>query len=171
MSEIYNIIPAQEFRNTDKVKFHFLPILDDLKGIDRVEHAANAISPGSIDDVERPWYMHPHQVDNLIVFAGTRHVELYTKELGEIVQLDVTAKTIIKDGELLFEGPAMLSWPTFTYHRISSGAEGSLSVNFAVREEDFDIKTNFNIYDLDIETGVDKVIREGHLDQKNVLPE
>lgn len=39
-------------------------------------------------------------------------------------------------------------------------------MNFAVHYEGFDIKTNFNIYDLDTETGKFEIIRAGHLDQQ-----
>lgn len=166
MVEIYKIIPAEEFRNTKDVQFHTLPMLENLKGLDLVRHQADAISPGSVGDTEKPWYMHPNQIDNLIVFHGIRHVELYREDLGEIVRLDVTPDTIVKNGEVLYEGPAMLSWPTDTFHRITSGSDGSYSLNFAVREDDFDIKTNFNIFKLDTDTGQYEVVREGFKDQK-----
>ena len=51
------------------------------------------------------------------------------------------------------------------FHRIKSGPEGSKSLNFAVRYEGFDIRTNFNIYDLDVDSGEYSVAREGHKDQ------
>lgn len=166
MVEIYKIIPAKEFRNTESVQFHSLPVLENLKGLDLVRHGANAISPGSVGDTEKPWYMHPHQIDNLIVFHGVRYVELYRVDLGKVVRLEVTPEKIIENGEVLYEGPAMLSWPTDTFHRITSGDGGSYSLNFAVREEGFDIKTNFNIFELDSESGDFKVVREGFKDQK-----
>jgi hypothetical protein len=46
-----------------------------IDGIDRVTHAANSIFPGPIDDVKRPWYMHPGQDDHLMVLQGTRYVD------------------------------------------------------------------------------------------------
>ena len=52
------------------------------------------------------------------------------------------------------------------FHRVISDAKlGSASLNLAVHYEGYDIRTNFSIYDLDIETGEYRVIREGHLDQ------
>jgi hypothetical protein len=61
----------------------------------------------------------------------------------------------------------MLVWPCGVFHRIVSCPEqGSSSVNFAVHTYGFDIRTNFNIYDLDTESGQFKVIRAGYLDQK-----
>ena len=168
MSDIFKIIPAKEFRNTENVQFHFIPLFENLKGMDLVKHGENAISPGRIEDVERPWYMHPHQVDNLIVFNGKRQVELFRKGDKAIVSLDVTPEKIIQDGKVLYEGPAVLSWPTLTFHRIESGDEGSYSLNFAVRGEEFDIKTNFSIYDLNTMNGEYEVIREGARDQKTI---
>jgi hypothetical protein len=166
MSDLYKIIPSQEFRNTKKVQFHFIPILKKLKAMDRVEHGPNASSPGAVGNVSHPWYMHPHQTDNIMVFHGKRIIELYQVGMDEIETFEVTPHAIEKDGEVLHEGPAMLSWPVNTFHRVKSGEEGSVSVNFAQRTEGFDILTEFNIYDLKPETGEYKVIREGHLDQR-----
>ena len=59
----------------------------------------------------------------------------------------------------------MVVWPAGIFHRIISGSEGSISVNFATRTDKFDLATNFNIYDLDIKTGEYRVIRDGRLDQ------
>jgi len=42
---------------------------------------------------------------------------------------------------------------------------GHSAINFAVHYEGIDIRTNFNIYDLDTETGKFRVIREGYIDQ------
>ena len=55
----------------------------------------------------------------------------------------------MKNNKLYFNAPAMLVWPSGIFHRIISGSDGSISVNFATRHNGFDIKTNFNIYDLD----------------------
>ena len=51
------------------------------------------------------------------------------------------------------------------FHRIISGSEGSISINFATRTSKFDLADNFNIYDLNTNTGEYKVIRNGALDQ------
>jgi hypothetical protein len=60
----------------------------------------------------------------------------------------------------------MLIWPCGVFHRIRSDEKtGSASLNFAVRYDGFDIKTNFNVYDLDPATGEYRMIRAGHLDQ------
>lgn len=110
--------------------------------------------------------MHPHQEDNLMVLHGTRDIDIYTPDHGKVEHFSVTADHVCHNGEICYMGAAMLVWACNVFHRIISSPEnGSASVNFAVRNDGFDIKTNFNIYDLNTETGKFTVIREGHLDQ------
>ena len=168
MQDIFKIIPAKEFRNTDNVQFHFLPVFENLKGIDLVRHKPNATSPGAVGSVERPWYMHPHQTDNLIVFQGKRIVDLYSEEHGRPEVFEVTPELITHNGEVISTGPAILSWATRVFHQVVSGPEGSLSMNFAVRDEHCGLDTEFNIYDLDTKTGKHEVIRAGFKDQKQL---
>jgi hypothetical protein len=164
---LYRIIPLKVFRKTQNVTFDFVPVqlLPRIDAIDRVIHESNAVSPGPVGSVERPWYMHPCQDDNLVVVYGTRHVEIYTHAHGTIEKFTVTPHEIIRDGEIIYKGGAMLIWPRNVFHRIQSDAQGSASLNLAVHYEGFDIRTNFNIYHLEIATGEYKVIREGFLDQ------
>lgn len=166
VENFYTIIPLIKFRHTPGVFFDNVPMeyLPKIDAMDRVLHDQSAISPGPVDDVKRPWYMHPHQADNLIVLYGTRHVDIYIKEHG-MLSFTVTPQKILKQGELLYDGPAMLVWPRFVFHRIQSGEEGSASLNFAVHYPGIDMRKNFNIYDLDLETGKFKIIREGFKDQ------
>jgi len=165
----YRIIALKPFRRTKGVSFDIMPMefLPRIDGIDRVIHVSNALSPGSVMGVERPWYVHPHQEDNLMVLHGKRIVDIYTKEYGRVEQFIVEPDRIIHNGELIYDGPAMLVWPCNVFHRIESGVEGSASLNFAVRHEGFDIKTNFSIYDLNTDTGEYKVLRPGYMDQMN----
>jgi len=165
---LYRIIPLHVLRRTPKVLFHSLPtsLLAAAGAIDRVLHESGAMSPGPVGDVARPWYMHIHQDDNLIVLHGKRHVDIYTPAHGKVEHFTVTPHSVERGGRLAFDGAAMLVWPRGVFHRITSDVvDGSTSLNFAVRYEGFDIRTNFNIYDLDTETGSYRVIREGHLDQ------
>ena len=164
---LYKIIPLKVFRKTQKVTFDFVPIdlLPRIDAIDRVIHESNATSPASVGPVERPWYMHPYQEDNLIVLYGTRHVEIYTPQHGKIEKFTVTPYEVLKDNKVIHVGGAMLCWPVGVFHRIQSDTEGSASMNLAVHYEGFDIRTNFSVYNVDITTGEYKVVREGHLDQ------
>ncbi len=165
---LYKIIPLNIFRRTPGVYFDNVPTgaFPKLGAIDRVVHVSNAISPGPVGNIKRPWYMHTHQEDNLIVLHGTRHIDLYTKKHGSIETFIVTSENIKKNGYVIFDGAAMLCWPRAVFHRIMSFQEGSAALNFAVHHEGIDMRTNFNIYNLDTETGRFEVIREGYLDQK-----
>ncbi|PTN31302.1 hypothetical protein [Desulfonatronum sp. SC1] len=166
IQDFYKIIPMKPLRRTPGVIFDNVPmeLLPRINAIDRVIHAQSAVSPGPVGDVARPWYMHPSQDDNLIVLQGTRHVDIYLQTHG-LFSFTVTPSQILQDGKILFDGPAMLVWPRFVFHRITSGPEGSASLNFAVHYEGLDLRTNFNIYDVDLQTGQYRVIREGFQDQ------
>lgn len=163
----YRIIALTPFRKTKGVNFDIFPMefLPRVDGIDRVLHESDALSPGSVGEVERPWYLHQHQEDNLIVLHGVRTVDIYTLEHRRVENFVVEPNKVYKNGELVYDGPAILVWPCNVFHRIRSGQAGSASLNFAVRHPGFDIKTNFSVYDLDTDTGDYKVIRAGHLDQ------
>ncbi len=164
---LYKAITMQPFRRTEGVSFDILPreLVPRVDAIDRVIHKRDAVSPGPVGDIPEPWYMHPHQADNLLVLQGIRHVEIYTREHGRIESFVVTPERLEHNGKILYEGPVLLGWPRAVFHRIKSGASGSASINLATHYEGIDMRTNFNIYDLDTETGKFRVIREGHQDQ------
>lgn len=164
---LYRIIALNVFRKTPGVTFDLFPLeaIPHIDSIDRVLHDHNAQSPGAVGDVAQPWYMHTAQEDNLIVLHGRRDVDIYTPSHGRIEHFTVTPDQVFHNGELVFEGGAVLVWPTGVFHRILSGQEGSASINLAVHHEGFDIKTNFSIYNLNTETGEYRVIRPGHEDQ------
>ena len=168
VANFYRILPLQPLRRTPGVSFDV--ILDEfvpkINAIDRVIHAGGAISPGPVGDIERPWYMHPCQGDNLLVLQGTRQVDIYTHEIGEIFTFEVTPQYVKQNGVMLFDGPAILVWPRKVFHRIVSNAKtGSASVNLATHYDGFDINTNFSIYDIDIDAKTHRIIRSGGLDQ------
>lgn len=167
VKNLYRIIELNTFRKTPGVSFDLVPLeeLNHIDSIDRVIHDNQAVSPGPVGEVDRPWYMHEHQDDNLIVLHGKRNVDIYSLEHGEIEYFVVMPDAIYHNGALVFEGSAMLVWPHHVFHRIISGEEGSASINLAVHHKGFDIKTNFNIYDLNPKTGEYHVVRKGFKDQ------
>lgn len=167
IENLFSIVSLPPLRKTPGVTFDLIPkeIFKKASSIDRVIHHASAVSPGAIGDVTYPWYMHPDQADNLVVLYGTRHVDLYTSAHGKIETFIVTPGSILQNGKCVTKEPAMLIWPQNVFHRVRSDKEGSSSMNFAVHFKNFDIKTNFNIYDVNTETGEFKTIRDGHLDQ------
>ena len=165
---LYRIIPLQVLRKTPGVSFDLVPtdVLPRIDGIDRVLHDGDAVSPGPVGKVDRPWYMHPFQDDNLVILHGVRFIEIYIREHGRIESFEVAPHQIRQDGQIVYDGPAMLVWPRRVFHRIRSDVNvGSSSVNFAVRYEGFDVRTNFNVYDLNPANGEYRMIRAGHLDQ------
>src|SRR6056297_1274619 len=164
---MFKVIPLKVFRKTEGVVFDLVNMdyLSNVDGIDRVIHAENALSPGSIKDVKRPWYMHPHQEDNLLVLFGTRYVDLYTPDHGEIETFEITPHSIKRNGELIYDRGALLSTSVNVFHRIRTGEEGSASINFAVRDPEINMKTNFNIYKLDTNTDQFEVLKKGFKDQ------
>jgi hypothetical protein len=164
---LYKVVALQPFRKTEGVSFDILPrnLVPKVDAVDRVIHKNRAVSPGPVGDISEPWYMHPHQDDNLIVLQGIRYVEIYTKAHGRIESFIITPERIEHNNRILYDGPGLLVWPRGVFHRIKSGDNGSASINLATHYEGIDMKTNFNIYDVDIETGEFMVLREGHLDQ------
>lgn len=164
---LYKVIQLKKFRQTEGVVFDVLlkPMIPKIDSIDRVLHKNAAVSPGPVGGVEKPWYMHPAQADNLFVLEGVRYVEVYTKEHGKIERFTVSPYFIEHNGKKISDGSALLVWPTNVFHRIESGESGSASINLATHSEGFDVKTNFNIYDLNTETGEYRLLREGYKDQ------
>jgi len=161
------LIPLKLFRKTNKVQFDIIPdVVEGLSSVDRVVHGKGAISP-TIEhkkDDEIHWYMHPNQSDNLLVVEGKRLIELYNEEHGRVEHYEVTKDYIKHNGILIHEGAAILGWPTHVFHRVIS-PDGSTSINFAKHFDGFDPKTNFNIWDLKVETGEHECAREGHMDE------
>ena len=174
MSILYRIIPLRMLRRTPGVHFDEMVPSDipKIDGIDRVIHAANSISPGPIQNetttVSRPWYMHPGQDDNLMVLQGTRYIDIFNPSTKQSASFIITPDKVYKNDKLYFDGPAMVVWPAGIFHRIISGAEGSISLNFATRTNKFSLQDNFNIYDLDRNSGEYTVLKEGDEDQPNL---
>ena len=174
MSILYRMIPLRVLRRTPGVQFDEMVPSDipKIDGIDRVIHAANSISPGPIQNdevsVKRPWYMHSGQDDNLMVLQGTRYIDIYSPVTKQSASFIITPNKIYKNEKLYYDGPAMVVWPAGIFHRIISGVDGSISVNFATRTNKFDINDNFNIYNLCTTTGNYELLREGIDDQPDL---
>ena len=164
---LYRVIALHPFRKTPGVSFDILPkeLVPKIDAVDRVIHQNRAVSPGPVGSVAEPWYMHPCQDDNLIVLQGVRHVQVYTGKHGRVESFAITPERVEHTGELLYDGAGLLVWPRGVFHRIKSGDAGSASINLATHYEGIDMRTNFNIYEVNTETGDFRVIREGHLDQ------
>lgn len=171
---MYRLIPLRMLRRTSGVKFDEMVPSDipKIHGIDRVIHGSNSISPGPIEDcvppVKRPWYMHKGQDDNLMVLQGTRYVDIYCTKQKQKASFIITPDRVYKNDKLYYDGSAMVVWPAGIFHRIISGEEGSISINFSTRTKDFDLNNNFNIYDLNVYSGEYRLIRDGSDDQPDL---
>ncbi len=88
---LYRIVALKTLRRTPGVRFDMVRLASLLRidAIDRVIHEGGAVSPGPVSDVARPWYMHTHQDDNLLVLHGTRTIEIYTPAHGRIERFTV----------------------------------------------------------------------------------
>lgn len=82
-----------------------------ISGIDRVIHGPNSISPGPIDNLKRPWYMHPAQDDNLLVLQGTRYIDIFDVKTLTKASFIVSPDKVYKNDKLYFDGSAMVVWP------------------------------------------------------------
>ena len=168
---MYRLIPLRMLRRTRGVKFDEMVPSDipKIDGIDKVVHGPNSISPGPVEDsappIKRPWYMHPGQDDNLMVLQGTRYIDIYCPKKKEKASFIVTPDQVYKNEKLYYDGPAMIVWPAGIFHRIISGEEGSISINFSTRTDKFNLDDNFNVYNLNIYTGEYQVLKEGSEDQ------
>lgn len=160
-------IPLLPLRTTPSVQFHDLPggFIEHIHSVDRVRHEVGAQSPVATNRPDiRAWYMHPDQEDNLLVLHGERVVELYTPSHGTIETFTVLPDSLFHNGKEIHSGPALLGWPTHVFHRVVS-PEGSVSINFARHFPNFNLDTNFNIYNVNISSGTYTLLREGKTDQ------
>jgi hypothetical protein len=165
---VYRIVRLHALRRTPGVSFDVMPTgwVPRVDAVDRVIHEAGALSPGPVEGVQRPWYMHPHQDDHLMVLAGTRYVDLYAPRLGRVLSFVVQPEQVSKEGSVVCDAPCLLAWERGVFHRIRSDENtGSRSVNLATHFPGFDLETNFNVYELDPETGDYALLRRGAEDQ------
>ncbi len=125
-----NFVPTNVFRETHQVTF-FDAGVKDSNGSDVVIHHGSAISPPYDDEIEQ-YYVHHHQVDHNLVIAGKRTFTLLNPEWEEphhVIYLN--------------QRMGALQIPIGTYHRSVSGPEGSIVLNQAVRDSDFDPAKEF----------------------------
>ena len=119
------------FRETNSVIFYDISVAE-CNAQDLVVHTGPAISPP--DDVvgAKQFYIHYHQVDNNRVLSGTRVFEVINPEWRypyHIVHLNRSSGALVI--------------PIGTYHRSISGEEGSIVINQAIRDDEFNPETEF----------------------------
>ncbi len=127
---LVNFLPTNVFRETHQVTF-FDAGVKDSNGSDVVIHHGSAISPPKDGEFEQ-YYVHYHQIDHNLVLNGSRTFTLLNPAWDEphhVIYLH------LKMGALQI--------PIGTYHQSVSGAEGSIVLNQAVRDSDFDPTKEF----------------------------
>ncbi len=167
---LFHIIPFKLLRHTENVDFHSIPYLDHINAMDRVIHLRWAFSPWKVWNIEKWWYMHPFQEDNLITMDWVRTVELCHPDYSnwKIETFEIAKNYIKHNWKIVCDWPGILGWPTGVFHRNSS-KEGSSSLNLWIRYKWFNVNTEFNIYDINFKNNKIDMIRKGSLDQPSVL--
>jgi len=119
------------FRQTPGV--HFADIgVPGSNGIDLVEHTGASVSPPDKMGLHQ-FYVHSHQTDNNRVIKGHRLFELFYSKWEDpywFVMLD--------------DKSGALEIPPGCFHRSYSGHEGSLLLNHAIRDEQYDETKEFH---------------------------
>ena len=141
------------FRETEDVIFYDISV-EKSNASDLVIHTGSAVSPP--DDVvgAKQFYIHKHQTDHNRVVSGERTFELVNykwKYPYHIVHLNVQS--------------GALRIPTYTYHRSVSGDTGSIVINQAVRDDDFDDKYEF----IPVSAAIDSKLYDILLNEKPIV--
>ena len=129
MNEV-QFVKHQVFRETPDVIFYDISV-ENNNATDLVEHTGPAVSPPD-ENGDKQFYIHYHQVDHNRVLSGGRTFELVNPDWSEpyhIVHLNRDSGALII--------------PKGTYHRSTSSIHGSIVINQAVRDKDFDHTTEF----------------------------
>lgn len=163
---VWYIIPIKVLRKTNKVTFDAFPLFEQINWIDIVNHEPWAYSPNLPNWDIDVWYMHPGQEDNLITLEWNRFVDLYDPKTKKILNFEISYERIKLGWEIIHKWPAILGWNIWVFHKNYS-PNGSISQNFAVRDDKFDLDTEFNIYKLNTKTGEYSVARFWKEDQPN----
>lgn len=119
------------FRETESVIFYDISV-ENSNAQDLVVHTGAAISPPNDVVGAKQFYIHYSQVDHNRVLQGNRVFELVNPEWRypyHIVHLNRSS--------------GALYIPKKTFHRSYSGEEGSIVINQAIRDDDFNAQTEF----------------------------
>ena len=131
MTTPFKIYKERTFRRTEGVHFADISV-PGSNGIDLVEHTGPAVSPPR-KGLLKQFYVHAHQTDHNRVIQGTRLFELVffgweTPHWYVYLDADTGALEI----------------PPGCLHRSVSGKDGSLLLNHAVRDAQYDESKEFN---------------------------
>ena len=140
-----NFVPINIFRETPEVTFLDASVKDS-NGSDVVIHREGATSPPDLNGFEQ-YYVHHHQIDNNLVLEGDRTFTLLNPlwdEPHHIVYLH------------RFMGALQI--PIGTFHRSISGENGSIVINQAIRDEQFEASKEFTPISIENRIDLQKAI-------------
>ena len=126
-----NFLPIRMFRETPQVTF-FDAGVRASNGCDVVIHHRSAISPPNDVEYEQ-YYVHQYQIDHNLVLEGNRKFTLLNPSWDEPHHVIFLKRDM-----------GALQIPIGTYHRSVSGKEGSIVINQAIRDGQFEPNTEFN---------------------------
>ena len=118
------------FRETPDVIFYDISV-EDSNATDLVIHNGPATSPPNKNEYPQ-FYIHLSQVDNNRVLSGSREFQLINpiwEHPNHIIHLNRSSGALVI--------------PKGTYHRSVSCERGSILINQAIRDLDFDVTTEF----------------------------
>ena len=139
-----NFVATNVFRETPDVTF-FDAGINGSNGSDVVIHHGAAISPPNDEEFEQ-YYVHHHQIDHNLVLEGSRTFTLLNPAWDE-------------PHHVIYLNPKMgaLQIPIGTFHRSISGKDGSIVINQAIRDEQFEPTTEFDPISIEKRMDLQKV--------------
>ena len=141
---LYRIIPLHVLRKTPGVSFDLVPtdVLPRMTASTASCMTATPFRPGRLATSIAPGICTLAKTTIFVILHGVRFIEIYIREHSRIESFEATPHQIRQDGQIVYDGPAMLVWPRRMLHRIRSDANvGSSSVKKTVAYEDFDVRT------------------------------
>ena len=126
-----NFVPVNIFRETPEVTFLDASVKDS-NGSDVVIHRGGATSPPDLNGIEQ-YYVHQHQIDNNLVIQGNRVFTLLNPIWDEPNHIIYLHRVM-----------GALQIPIGTFHRSISCKQGSIVINQAIRDEQFEPSTEFD---------------------------
>ena len=124
-------IPINIFRETPQVTFLDASVKGS-NGSDVVIHRGGATSPPDLNGFEQ-YYVHYHQIDNNLVLEGDRTFTLLNPLWDEPHHIIYLNRSM-----------GALQIPIGTFHKSISGKNGSVVINQAIRDEQFDSSREFD---------------------------
>ena len=138
-----NFVPVNIFRETPEVTFLDASVKGS-NGSDVVIHRGGATSPPDLNGFEQ-YYVHHHQIDNNLELEGDRTFTLLNPLWDEPHHIIYLHR---------FMGALQI--PIGTFHRSISGKNGSIVINQAIRDKQFESNTEFNPISIETRSDLQK---------------